>query len=70
MRIPAVSGVKVTLTTQMVAVVYVFAPQVLFFARAKSMPATPVVSTPMLPTFVPAPIVKGRETAALVDPTA
>ena len=44
--------------------------QVLPAALTKSLLAMPVVNTAMLPTFVPASIVKGRETVALGDPTA
>jgi hypothetical protein len=44
--------------------------QVLFVALEKSLSAMPVVNTAMLPTLVPAAIVKGSETVVLDDPTA
>jgi hypothetical protein len=44
--------------------------QVLFLAEAKSSSAAPTVNTAMLPTFVPVPMVNGKETAALADPSA
>jgi len=62
--------VNLKLITHLVAVLYVLAVQVLPVLCAKSLFAMPVVNTAMLPTFVPASIVKGKETVALGDPTA
>jgi hypothetical protein len=70
MRVPAAAGVKVMLTVQVVATLYVRAMHVPTAVFAKSIFAAPRVSTPTLPTVVPAAMEKLKLRAALVEPMA
>src|SRR5580658_2857141 len=68
MRAPAAWGMNDTSTVQLVVEEYVEAVHVLPAALEKSRLATPVVSTPMLPTLVPAATEKFNPFAALEEP--